>query len=528
MSSFLDFQIDELEARIQFGDRLQTVSNKIHATEQLDEIMLDLARDICDLFHCDRMTLYVADADGKTIHSKITTGIRSSKDLVLPINKQNIAGYVALTKHSVSIADVQDRAELAQIDPDLAFCDKVDQITGYHTTQMLAAPILQANECLLGVIQLINNRSDGAFASFAQEGLDDLCAVLAVAYVKRMKGGTPTALAQPKIPLDEAKLRRDFAKELQKLSNKIHATKRIDDIMLDLAPQICALFHCSRLTLYAVSEDCKTIYSKIKTGIRSSKDLTLPISRQSIAGNVALSKTGVRIKNVYDENELNQLHRGLVFCRKIDELTGFTSRQMIALPIIDRERGALLGVIQLINDHTGGEFSTFDEEGLQDLCEALAIAFAQRMYAPPPKSKYDGLIVDGVLSSAEFEMATGWARRHQMTLEEVLIKEFHLTHAALGRALSSYFGVPYAAFRADLRKPCELLGAHPRWHFDQLEWLPLEKDNVGLSLLCLDPKQAERSGKVREMYPYGQLLFRVTTQHEFYQTLDHFFGADTQ
>ncbi len=70
----------------------------------------------------------------------------------------------------------------------------------------------------------------------------------------------------------------------------------------------------------------------------------------------------------------------------------------------------------MINDHDGGDFSMLDEEGLQDLCEALAIAFAQRMYAPPPRSKYEALIVDGVLSSAEFELATGWARRHQMAL----------------------------------------------------------------------------------------------------------------
>lgn len=525
MSSFLDFQIDELEARIQFGDRLQVLSNKIHATEHIDEIMLDLTGDICALFHCDRMTLYVAGADGKTIHSKITTGIRSSKDLVLPINKHNIAGYVALSKHSVSIADVQDRAELALIDADLAFCDKVDQLTGYHTTQMLAAPILQTNETLLGVIQLINNRSDGAFASFAQEGLEDLCAVLAVAYVKRMKGDPPSAISSPKVPLDEAKLRRDFAKHLQSLSNRIHAAKRIDDIMLDLAPQICALFHCSRLTLYAVSEDGKTIYSKIKTGIRSSKDLTLPINRQSIAGNVALSRTGVRIKNVYDESELNQMRRGLVFCRKVDELTGFTSRQMIALPILDSERGALLGVIQLINDNAGKDFSDFDEEGLQDLCEALAIAFAQRMYAPPPRSKYDALLVDGVLTSAEFEMATGWARRHQMALEDVLINEFQLTPVALGRALSRYYGVPYEAFRADLRKPVELLGAKPRAYFEQREWLPLEKDQIGLAVMCLDPKLAEQAGQVRQMFTYGQLLFRVTTKHDFDLSLDHFFGA---
>lgn len=517
MSGILDFQMDELEARLAFAHRLQALSNKIHATDYLDEVLLDMARDICDLFQSERVTLYAVGEHGKTIRSMVKTGIRSNQEIILPISHHSIAGYVARSRRGVSITNVRDQAELARFDPELRFCDKVDQLTGYSTQQMLAAPIHSAGGKFLGVIQLINTRHGGPFSGLMREGLDDLCAVLAVAYAKRLKAPAPTAPPPP----DPLLSRRDFARQLQSLTNRIHAAHDLDAIMLDLAPQVCALFNCDRLSLYAVSKDGKQIYSKIKTGIRSSKDLTLPVGRQSIAGNVALTKLGVRLNNVYDEEELRQHERGLVFCRRVDELTGYTSRQMLALPILEDGSEALLGVIQLINNREGGEFGTLAMEGLHDLCEALAVSFSRRLHQPKvPPAKYAALIVEGLMSEAEFELAIGWARRHKLDLEDALVNEFQLERAALGRALSRHFGVPYEPLREDRSIPPDLWRGQAGSYFEERQWLPLEKDKVGLVVLCLDPARPGLVDQVRALFPYGTLLFRVTTRHEFKMTLE--------
>ena len=98
--------VDEASNRIQYLQKLQVVSNKIHSTSNVDEIMLDLAEDICDLFNCERMTLYALSIDKSAIVSKVKTGLRSSSDLRLPISGQSIAGYVALSRRVVNIADV--------------------------------------------------------------------------------------------------------------------------------------------------------------------------------------------------------------------------------------------------------------------------------------------------------------------------------------------------------------------------------------------------------------------------------------
>ncbi|HTH40160.1 MAG TPA: secretion system protein E, partial [Rhodocyclaceae bacterium] len=78
--------------------------------------------------------------------------------------------------------------------------------------------------------------------------------------------------------------RLTFFKDLQSVTNKIHATSNVDEIMLELSQDICKLFNADRLTIYAVGDDKASIISKVKTGLNSFKDLRLPITDQSIAG----------------------------------------------------------------------------------------------------------------------------------------------------------------------------------------------------------------------------------------------------
>ncbi len=88
-----------------------------------------------------------------------------------------------------------------------------------------------------------------------------------------------------------------------------------------------------RLTLYAVSEDRTAIVSKIKTGLNTAKDLKLPISPQSIAGYVAMSKQLVNIADVYDDEALKKIHPALSFLKEVDKRSGYRTKQMMVVPI---------------------------------------------------------------------------------------------------------------------------------------------------------------------------------------------------
>jgi len=72
-----------------------------------------------------------------------------------------------------------------------------------------------------------------------------------------------------------------FFRQLQLVTNRIHETENIDQIMLKASRDICKLFNADRLTLYAVSEDYTSIISRVKTGLNTSRDLKLPISAKT-------------------------------------------------------------------------------------------------------------------------------------------------------------------------------------------------------------------------------------------------------
>ena len=178
----------DTDARLDFFKKLQAVTTKIHATSNLDEIMLDLGMDFCDLFNCERFTLYAVTPEKDHIVSKVKTGLTTFRDLLLPISPSSIAGYVAQSRRTVNLADVYDEAELKRHSPELTFLIGVDQRTGYRTRQMLVAPLLtvRTNE-LLGVIQFINNRAGGPFSGVCAEGVKELCETLSVALSQRLK-----------------------------------------------------------------------------------------------------------------------------------------------------------------------------------------------------------------------------------------------------------------------------------------------------------------------------------------------------
>jgi type II secretory ATPase GspE/PulE/Tfp pilus assembly ATPase PilB-like protein len=324
----------------------------------------------------------------------------------------------------------------------------------------------------------------------------------------------------------ELSARLAFFKNLQAVTNKIHATSNIDEIMLELSQDICALFNADRLTIYSVSDDKTSIVSKVKTGLNSFKDLKLPIADQSIAGNVALSRKVVNIRDVYDEAELKAINPNLRFLQEVDKRTGYRTKQMLVGPIVETQTGELLGVVQIINNKAGVPFASVAEDGIKGLCETLAIAFAQRNKpAQAIKTKYDHLVLDAVISSQEMELASKSARRKSVDIEEILITEFQVKVPIIGAALAKFFGVPYEPYKQDRIKPLDLMKNLRREYVEQNQWLPIEDTKDGILILCMDPEQVKSSRVVNNVFAKSKIVYRVTTVREFKQTVDQFFGG---
>ncbi|NPC55065.1 GspE/PulE family protein [Caenimonas soli] len=321
-----------------------------------------------------------------------------------------------------------------------------------------------------------------------------------------------------------------FYRQLQQVSTRIHETENIDQIMLEASQDICKLFNADRLTLYAINEDRTSIVSKVKTGLNTSKDLKLPISAQSIAGYAAYSKQLINIADVYDDEALKRIHPTLSFLKEVDKRSGYRTKQMMVLPILDGHN--LHGVLQVINNKSDQPFGELEVEGATQLCRTLATAIRQRMQRADDgqrvrATKYDGLIAAGVMTADELQLCIQQAREEAKPVEHMLMASFQIRPSQIGPSLAKFFGVPYEPFDAGRIRMEALQGPLKRDFVEEQGWLPLEESPEGLVVMCMDPEAVRGSRIVPQVFPrFAKFSYRVTTQTEFEETLAQLYGAE--
>jgi type II secretory ATPase GspE/PulE/Tfp pilus assembly ATPase PilB-like protein len=182
----------DLGARLLFSRNLQHVANRVHAMTTVDDILLDAGTDIRRVFNAERLYIYVLSENGRLLHTKIRAADGSVSDFRRPIKTNSVAGVVAQTQVIVNLQDATNEQELIAVHPDLTAASAFGLEAGDSPRQVLAAPIVyrgkrgQSAE-LLGVAQLVNNRSGQPFGTSEVEGFRELCDTLAVAMRNRRK-----------------------------------------------------------------------------------------------------------------------------------------------------------------------------------------------------------------------------------------------------------------------------------------------------------------------------------------------------
>jgi response regulator RpfG family c-di-GMP phosphodiesterase len=171
---------------------------KLGRAQDLDEVMdqtLLLARSFTD---AEAGSIWMAEPGGlrlvytqnDVLQRALPPGVRLPlADIVIPANANSIAGYVATSGKPLRIDDVY------ALDPSLPYHFKgdVDRSTGYRTRSMLVAPLRDARDEVVGVLQLMNSRGRGkvqpaqAVFTKADEAAVELFAGMASLALERAK-----------------------------------------------------------------------------------------------------------------------------------------------------------------------------------------------------------------------------------------------------------------------------------------------------------------------------------------------------
>ncbi|TXI18455.1 MAG: GspE/PulE family protein [Nitrosomonas sp.] len=318
----------------------------------------------------------------------------------------------------------------------------------------------------------------------------------------------------------------NFSIDPEPVIAKLRAAKNLDEIMLEISKDLCSLLHADRLIIYTLSENHAFLVTRVKAAFDSVQDLKLPLLETSLTGYVSQKKKIINIEDVYNKSELKKIDPALTFSHEVDKRTGYRTKQMLVAPIIDTEHNEVLGMVQLINHKDDLPFPVSTVESVAEVCSTLATIFKQNWkHDQVPKSKYDFLVFESLITAVELELATRAARKKGCDLEDVLIDDLHLEASEIGKALSSFFDIRYEPFKKDRIKPMDLLKHLKRDYVESNGWIPIDESKDGLVVLTLDPERIKSQRVASTIFPKYKIIYTVTTKREFAATIEQFYGG---
>jgi signal transduction histidine kinase len=151
-------RIAELESALAREERisaaLRDVGVALGTTLDLDQLLELILEKITDLLQADRATLYLLDEARGELVSRIAVGdaIRSVRMRV----GEGIAGMVARTGRTIRVRDAYR---------DKRFTRDSDELPGYRTQSILAAPMKNHLGRIIGVVHVLNKKSRRDFSA---------------------------------------------------------------------------------------------------------------------------------------------------------------------------------------------------------------------------------------------------------------------------------------------------------------------------------------------------------------------------
>ncbi len=314
---------------------------------------------------------------------------------------------------------------------------------------------------------------------------------------------------------------------LQAICNRINSASNLDEILIDLKDDITSLFAADRVTLYVLDAKNRELVSRFKSA-NDIEEIHIPISIKSIAGWCALKNRIVNVRNAYDITELAAIDPELRFDERWDMQTGFTTRQVLARPIVFKNY--LLGVIQLMNRKAGSAFVEIDERSLKEVSDILGIALytQKRLTKRYATGKFYFLLENHLLTQNELEKAIIQARQKKVAIESILISDLKISKKDVLASLSQFYDVEAVEFTQNIPIPGELLAGlkmpFMRNHF----WVPLRAEDNKIVIAIDDPHDQQRIGEMRALFPGKKFEFCVALKQDILKIIKLFSRDEKQ
>ncbi len=172
--------VADTQRELSYRKRLIEIANLINAAPNIPEILVGLKDRMLDLVDAERVTIFALDTKNQELFSLFKAG-QEVREIRVPKSFASIAGFTALSRKTLNLANVYDAPELTAHHSSLRFDYRWDKSSGFKTAQLLSTPIL-FDKYLLGVLQLLNKRGGSSFSPRDVEAAEELAKILGIAF----------------------------------------------------------------------------------------------------------------------------------------------------------------------------------------------------------------------------------------------------------------------------------------------------------------------------------------------------------
>jgi HD-GYP domain-containing protein (c-di-GMP phosphodiesterase class II) len=156
-------QAESIETKERITKELLDIGVALSAERDNDALLDTILQKSREITRADAGSLYLLEKDEETgsqsLLFKIAHNDSNPTDFTefrMPLNTKSIAGYVAVTGEPLNIKDAYRIPKKKKV----TFNKHYDETTGYRTKSILTVPMKDHKERIIGVVQLINRKSD--------------------------------------------------------------------------------------------------------------------------------------------------------------------------------------------------------------------------------------------------------------------------------------------------------------------------------------------------------------------------------
>ncbi len=295
-----------------------------------------------------------------------------------------------------------------------------------------------------------------------------------------------------------------FQTKLNQVMQKIHEAESFNDIMPVIEATLLELMNAERITVYRRSRHSQEIISEYKSGDEN-KQIRVALTPTSIAGYVALTQKPIRVRDVYQDDELKSIHPKLSFDSSFDKVSGYRSHSMMVIPI--KHKNVSLGVMQVLNHRGGGVFDDADMAKAMKFAMLLGQKFRYELGGT--KSPYDYLVQTGRITQKQLDDYSKRADKDNISVIELLLQEENLSNIEIGTSLERFYQVPYMAYDPNIDIPLDMLKGVNEAYLRKQLWVPVIGDSDEVVVLVDNPTDSNRIMDIQNVLKASSYQFRV-------------------